>query len=771
MRCPASTWLNLAPGSGFTVDNGSTLRLESGSRMDVRNGAVLRVKRGGTLELMGGSVLNVWPGGQVIIEENWYPWNNGRLVYHPGARINLEGATSVLEFAGTLDIQPNATFTVCRRADPNTTLGLVKFTNTLPTSTNITAGANTRFVLRGTGGNRILHVQQESLYGPASLVEFTLDKAKATLAFNARIVPPVSNSCTVNFTNATVTSDNGLRNSHRGVRLNGQAHVNLFKSTFSKGAYGVYSYNTTLGSSPNPYQCSFIDCGTGLYNYDKGIAAVNCKFNQCDNGLVCQQQSQTSSVTACEARYNSGAGVSFQGSATLNVKDAGFDRNAVGLTLNGATAVVSCGTVSNNTSYGFSLANAATLRMDDVGSGHDPVTAKGNHTTVRCNLANNVYLDYGHNSLIPLTTGAQRVINGTFLCQPYADPQLARKNNWTGAVGVPLTSAEYYITSCGGSLGFSDPSSAAETSCGQSPMLVPGGGEAASLFTDCPACGTVETMDGLSLPLNAAMLAALAIAGNDSLPDNELIAMEAFSTILGHAMAAPNAQETYLLGAAYVFLMEAYGDALAKGQLSAATGNVALYSHTGMVIHVQDDRLAGAAPGAQDDLIFYTTMEKAQTLRAAGRLNEALGILNAASVPAGDLQQAYWSSIRCYTQTELAVLSGTLEWDEVEAAMESCGERGEQKRMVSSGRDDAASAAALPSIWPNPATQEVLVQGWPGTECTLWILDLAGREVAKAIQFKGQTTVPVHQLSPGTYLCRITDAEGRSGTNRLVVGR
>lgn len=285
MRCPASTWLNLAAGGGFTVDNGSTLRLESGSRMDVGNGAVLRVKRGGKLELMGGSVLNVLPGGQVIIEEDWPPANHGRLVYHQGARINLEGSNAVLEFAGVLDIQPNAVFTVGRSSDPGTTLGLVKFTNSLPVSNTVTAGANSRFILRSTSvNNRILHVEQESLYGPASLVEFTLGKAKATLANNARIVPPVSNGCAINFTEAMVTSPTGVRNTHRGVRLNGQAGVNLYKSTFSKGAYGAYSYNTNMGNGLAPYQCSFIDCGTGLYNYDKGIAAVNCKFDQCGNG-------------------------------------------------------------------------------------------------------------------------------------------------------------------------------------------------------------------------------------------------------------------------------------------------------------------------------------------------------------------------------------------------------------------------------------------------------------------------------------------------------
>ena len=302
-------------------------------------------------------------------------------------------------------------------------------------------------------------------------------------------------------------------------------------------------------------------------------------------------------------------------------------------------------------------------------------------------------------------------------------------------------------------------------------MLAPVTGGGASLLADCPTCGTVVSLDGASLPLNTAIQAALVTADNDSLPNNELLAMQAFSTILGNAMAAPNDQEAYLLGEAYVFLMESFSDALAKGQLTPATDNIAAYSCTDTVLHVQDGRLAGAEPGSQEDFIFYTTMEKAQTLRASGRLSEALDLLNTVSVPVGDLQQAYWSSIRCYTQTELALLNGTLEWDEVEAAMESCGERGEQKQTVSTGTDDAATVAALPAIQPNPATQEVLVQGWPDTECTLWVLDLAGREVVKAIHFKGQTTVPVQHLSPGTYLCRIMDAAGRSGTKRLLVGR
>ncbi|MBS1569768.1 MAG: hypothetical protein JST45_10030, partial [Bacteroidetes bacterium] len=413
MRCPANTWLNLAPGGGFVVDNASTLRLESGSRMDVGNGAVLRVKRGGKLELLGGSVLNILPGGQVIIEEDVPNGNDGHLLFYPNARINMEASNSVLEIAGMLDIQDNATFTTSRSGDPYTTYGVVKFTNTDQPSYNVTAGTNTRFVLKGTGSsNRILHVQQESLYGPPQLVEFSLINGKATLADNTRIVPPVTNAATVKFINATVTSNTGLRNTHLGVRLNGQALLTLSNSTFSKGNYGVYSYNSTLGNSPVPQFCSFIDCNTGMYNYDKGIKAISCKFDKCTDGLVCVQMAHTSYLNDCSAQKNAQTGVSFQGSSTLNVTNPAFNYNTVGLSIGGATAVVACGSVSLNKRCGFLVHHGGTLRMDDNHSGHDPVTAVKNGTSILCQQANNVYLDLGQNSLKPMVTGAQNSLFG-----------------------------------------------------------------------------------------------------------------------------------------------------------------------------------------------------------------------------------------------------------------------------------------------------------------------------------------------------------------------
>jgi hypothetical protein len=779
MRCPANTWLNLAPGGGFVVDNGSTLRLESGSRMDIGNGAVLRVKRGGKLELMGGSVLNVLPGGQVIIEEDVVNGNDGHLLFYPNARINKEASNSVLEIAGMLDIQDNATFTTSRSGDPSTTYGLVKFTNTDQPSYNVTAGMNTRFILRSTGSNnRILHVQQESLYGPTTLVEFSLLTGKATLADNARIVPPVTNAATVKFINAIVTSNTGLRNTHRGVRLNGQALLMLSNSTFSKGNYGVYSYNSTLGNSPVPQFCSFLDCNTGMYNYDKGIKAISCKFDKCTDGLVCVQMAHTSYLNDCSAQKNAQTGVSFQGSSTLNVTNPAFNYNTIGLSIGGATAVVACGSVSLNKRCGFLVHHGGTLRMDDNHTGHDPVTAVKNGTSILCQQANNVYLDLGLNSLKPMVTGAQNSLFGTFLCQPYSITQPARKNNWNGTVGTPLTSADYSITTCGAPLQFVDPASTPEYTCGQIPLSVPAGSSELAgppvpgLMDNCSGCAAVMSADSVLMPLNQASLDALELGYNDSLPNNELLAIGAFHALLANPVAAPNYYEKFLLAYDHGLMVESFGDALKKGQLNPTTDNAGMATHLGWMTAVEDARMDAAQPGEQDDFIFYTSLERAQLTRAAGQLDDAVAQLEGIAQPPAPDEQELLARILCYTQTERSLANGTCTWDDVEGIMLACTGQGGTKILMqtpASGPED--SSMAQPGLQPNPATTEVLVRGFGDEECLLRLMDITGRVVIQEVRFTGKTRLPLADVQPGTYVCLITTSKGHLWQGKMMVGR
>lgn len=774
MRCTANSWLNVGVGAGFIVDNGSTLRLESGSRMDIGYGAVLRVKRGGTLELMGGSVLNILPGGQVIIEEDVVNGQDGHLKFHPDARINMEAANSVLEIAGRLEIQANATFTTGRSADPNTTLGLVKFTNTDVPSLNIWAGANSRFILRSNNtNNRILHVEQESLRGPNTLVEFSLLKGTATLADNARIIPPVSNSTLVKFVNAVVTSSSGIRNTHRGVRLNGQAQLTLNNSTFSKGVYGIYSYNTTLGNKPVLSDCNFLDCATGMYNYDQGIKAIGCTFSSCDNGLRCLQMSQTSYLSDCKAQYNTGTGVGYQGSSTLKILSPAFDGNRTGLHLSGATALVDCGSLSRNDDTGIRVEQGATLRMDPINNTvHNPVTLLNNGTTIRCVQANNIYVDLGYNTLKPLTTGTQNALNGTFLCQPYAATQPANRNNWNGMAYQPITTADYAITSCGGTLQFVDPYGAAAVMCNDVNHLQgpEGQGESMSMMSAfCADCADVWGGEEAPSDLASASLSAMELGANDELPGNELEAIDAFHALLAEPVPDPGEQEKFLLNYDHVVMLESYGDALEKRQLNPVMDDADLNTYLDRMTTVQDARIQAAQPGDQDDFIFYTRLERAQITRAAGRLEEAVGQLLGIPEPPLEEEQEALARILCFTRTELALTNGTYTWEEAETALLICSGEAGTRSLLATGPEQAATDSE-PTLQPNPATTEVSVQGFAGADCVLRLLDITGRTVVQEVRFNGSTTIPIQSLRPGTYLCRITADNERTWTGRLVVG-
>ena len=540
----------------------------------------------------------------------------------------------------------------------------------------------------------------------------------------------------------------------------------------------MYSYNTTLGTKPAPVDCQFLDCATGMYNYDKGINALGCSFNACDDGLVCEQMAQTSMLTDCTAANNTGTGVRVQGSSVLGVLNPAFDHNSIGMDVSGATAAVACGSVSHNGDHGFFIHDGATLRLDiDLSGPHDPVTAVENGVTIFCDLANNVYLDQGFNSLKPVVIGQQNTLQGTFLCQPYNANQLARSNNWNGSVGVPLTSADYAITACNGNLTFVDPSSSAETVCDDDNHLQqPGGAEQAGAMAPaamayCPDCALVEGMDGLPLPLNTASVQAMALGLNDSLPNNELLALEAFHALLADPVAEPNEAEKFLLAYDHNLMVESYGDALAKGQLTTTEANAELDSYLTAMTEIQDARISAATPGDQDAFIFQTRVERAQFARAAGKLEEALARFQAIPPPASVQEQALLATLLCWTQTEWGLTNGTYTWDEVEAAMLVCGGHGNPKLVMQvSTTRLAESRSALPGLEPNPASSQVQVQGYAGEPCTVRILDITGRVVVPETRFESSTVLPLHHLRPGTYVCRIATVAGRTWSGRLVVG-
>ncbi|MFT3884915.1 MAG: hypothetical protein QM724_05630 [Flavobacteriales bacterium] len=229
--------LVLEANSQLVITRNSGLRLMPGARLDVAAGAQLIVTGNGRLELEPGSMLAVADGGWVHIEEETgYGDGPGRMYYHRDAVIELNGPMAEVAFSGYLQLVDSATFAPVS-VGHNYTQGRVRFNGF--NSYNLVADPGCRFVLKGLAkANRVLYVDQESLYCPKELDEFTLMNGTATLAPNARIVTSDLNAdCLVNFINARVTSKDMYQNSHRGVWTFGQAGLTVQNTEFSNGEY------------------------------------------------------------------------------------------------------------------------------------------------------------------------------------------------------------------------------------------------------------------------------------------------------------------------------------------------------------------------------------------------------------------------------------------------------------------------------------------------------------------------------------------------------
>lgn len=780
MRCTDQTWFNLESNSEVVVDNGSTLRLEPGSRLDVADGAVLRVKRGGLLEIMGGAALNVADGGKVLIEQGDEPANDGRLLYHEGATIRLEGTTSEVEIAGVLEIGENAVFQIVSTAFPTSTRGRLRFSSTRVPSENLLAGLNSRFIVRSDHQfRRVLYVDQESLYGPAELDEFALLTATAEMAPGARIVPPITNTCQIRFEDARVTAPSAT-NDHRGVRLNGQEQVIIKDSRFARGDHGLYAFNPTLGFTPKVENCHFEDCHVGFYSMAKGVHVLNSQFLNCSTGLMAEQVSQSSKLVECQALGNS-TGVYIQGNARVLVLDPKFDLNENGLVLEGMDARVECGSVSRNAARGIHIGAAGTLSMDaPTGSTHDPVTVVDNLISISCQQANNVRLNLGRNSLRPSVVNAGNSLKGTFLCQTYFT-QRAYRNNWEGTAYSPLTASEYdVVTNCPMPVPviFVDPYGALESPCGQSvppcpePPCPPVELEADALMI-CPTCRDVDTDSLGTVGLNVASLEAKLLDEDDSLTGNELAALSIHAQVLLNDLSSPTTDEAYLLDMNYTGIKGSFSDALEKGEVLAGSGDPEVDAVVAVLTEVQDKRMIGSMADSLYETRLFAAIDKAQTYRAAGRAETAV-ILFDSILPWTLPGEFDWvSRLACLTRLERDISNGTLHWDSVEVAMQLCSPS--PYKLLIAGDEPSEemivrSITCVPGIYPVPLSEGSLAQGFAEQRTELIVFDVSGRAAWRAT-IDGAIAMPAGNFTSGLYTYVMLGDKGAHCTGKLIVSK
>ena len=245
--------------------------------------------------------------------------------------------------------------------------------------------------------------------------------------------------------------------------------------------------------------------------------------------------------------------------------------------------------------------------------------------------------------------------------------------------------------------------------------------------------------------------------------------MDGLDQILSNAIADPNDNEKFLLDYDYNLLKESYSDALDKGQLPLEEGNSELAEYLAKLEAAQDRRIE-AAEGSPT-FVFYAQIEKAQSFRAAGKLEDALAILDATSVPEGETEQAAYAQVRCFTQTEFDLSNGTVQWDDVEQALMACQGHGDTRAMAADPDNTGAGSVMLASLVPNPAKGQVQVQGLGNAVCTLRLMDAMGREVLRQGAVKEGSTIPLTTVAPGAYVYELMPATGAILRGRLVVQR
>lgn len=151
----------------------------------------------------------------------------------------------------------------------------MKFSKSGYPSENIVAGTNSKIWLNGSGyTDKVLEISQETMYAH-DLAEFKFTNGKAELHNDSRL----SVDGPITMSNATITSNTGSNNQHRGLCLFGQNGINISGSKFYNGAYGIYNTLTYGGYSMSLSSCTFEDNEIGLYTIDNSVSLSECTFH------------------------------------------------------------------------------------------------------------------------------------------------------------------------------------------------------------------------------------------------------------------------------------------------------------------------------------------------------------------------------------------------------------------------------------------------------------------------------------------------------------
>ena len=703
----------LESNSKIIVDNGSTLHLNSDSKIEMSSGAQIIVKNNSKLILDPTSWIKVNNGASIYIEQ-------GSTIVYDQAVVQLVGVNSVLDIAGTLDIKANSNFQCMGMVQGLLCNGFVRLSYPTTISSNVIAGSNcTMNFINTTVGKKALEVTQECFFVPSNLVSITMQGCHAAMGVGSRISVPGANTI-VNINNARMKSLNNIPKSQGGLWLYGQANINIANSQFDDGNYGIYDFQITNGHSLALQSCSFKNNNVGLYTWGEGVTLNDCNFYL--NNIAWQAKLMSlpcvtnGGIVGGSLLNTNVLGYDFysQGTATLQINDPQITYNTDGIKVEGTTAIIACGTVSNNSDNAISIVNNGNIDMKGNGTVHAQVTAVDNGFTISCDKGRGILLQNGYNDLRPLNSNTQSVINGVLRRKCPSANIIASNNHWDIGGNV-LSSNDYNLVTAINNQGclaatpitVVDNFPVSPALCGQAipPCPFPPCNDLDAVQA-CPTCEHIDTQTFEWERLNTAALDALhlttAAGGYDYLG-----AISLLNELLMYDESSINNKEQYVIDYSYDKMKESLGNAFKNNLIPLSNNTSSVNISVAKVIEVEDKFIANAI--INDDYFerFFVSLDKVQTHRIAGNLDMALALLGDMSNWAETDEQSIVNSWICFLTIELGILNNTILIEDIEPSIYACSGSNPNRIIQQMSNEILYGYETVNSVCPKTPVKEI----------------------------------------------------------------
>jgi len=768
------TVFSLMPSSKCVIDGGgmivtkdsSTIELQSGSTMEVNQGGVLWIKPSTKLLLQPGCTLKVKDGGQVIIEDT------ASFVYNGGAII-LEGNNSVIDFIGNLQIADNTTFTF-------TGAGYVKFSNTNNPSYNIIAGTNSKIWLNGSGtSDKVLEISQETMYAHG-LAEFKLTNGKAELHDDSRLSadgPVVLNI-------ATVTSNTGAYNAHRGLALYGQNGVSITSCSFTFGAYGIQAlldsgnYGLTISYS------FFEDNETGLETIGRYVNLNECYFNRNSFGWNAIAMTQPSTASICYFQNNI-QGIKYEFFATsglllstTRVKFSDF----LGVECFGpGTLTLNCSNISFNGYSGVSLHHGASINMSPSQS---PVGGKSgiqdncnsintedpNDLNGSNNYMNYLYLSGGYSILVP--DAGTMAITGKIKGYPCTTRTLVENNNkWNTANTAPVWNVDYktYNANCskpGVTMSLTDNAPGYQTCSGGGTTTLQSISNMELFESDNNVENSIEisSLDYDNVAYQTATIdAANYITGYDGLGnDNE--ALNRLNQILNYLL---DNSANYQSGEIFNVLHYANEAVAGMYKPENASSSQVTANNINNLLGLYDRLIAAFNPADSSEYLtwYELGLSKAHVYQTLGQFDNALSQIDAIINQCAPDQVSVLNRQYCLISNVRDLRNGSITADAFISSIELCNVQ--QRSMISPSQNTIGfetSAVQTLIVFPNPAKESVSFTLPETGPCKIKVINMSGVEtIVEQCISNGCISLDISTLPQGVYFIEASGAKKYKG--------